>query len=370
LIDFEASTASDCAGRSGTLKTEHGDVPTPLFMPVGTAGTVKGLTPEQLSSAGVKMLLANTYHLHLRPGEGCIESLGGLHRFMAWDGPVLTDSGGYQVFSLGKNVKVDEAGAVFRSHIDGSKVHFTPESVARTQRALGVDVAMVFDVVTGNGSDRQAAEAAAGRTLRWAARSREVPIDDRPAATFGIMQGGLFEDIRRENAAGLLDLDFPGYAVGGLSVGEEREKTMHMAEYSVGLLPADKPRYMMGMGTPEQLVALCGMGYDMFDCVLPTRNACNCTLFTSRGIVAIRNSRYANDPDPVDPRCSCYTCSNFSAAYLNHLAKRREMLGATLASLHNVAFYQNLVEEIRGALAAGTYAKFAENFFARYRGEK
>ena len=339
-------------------------------MPVGTTGTVKGLTPDQLSAAGVRMVLANAYHLHLRPGVKRIEALGGIHRFMAWGGPILTDSGGYQIFSLGKNVKVEESGATFLSHIDGSRVTFTPESVARTQRSLGVDVAMAFDVVTARGSDRREARAAAERTLRWAVRTAGVPVEERAPMTFGIMQGGLFEDLRRENAAALVELDFSGYAVGGLSVGEEREKTMHMAEYSVGLLPNDRPRYMMGMGTPEELVALCGMGYDMFDCVLPTRNARNCTLFTSRGTVAIRNSRFADDQDPVDPRCSCYTCSNFSAAYLNHLARRHEMLGATLASLHNVAFYQDLVEGIRGSLAAGTYEQYSRDFLARYRGEE
>jgi queuine tRNA-ribosyltransferase len=366
VISFERQQRSATGGRTGRLCTPHGTVETPAFMPVGTYGTVRGLTPAQLREAGVEILLCNAYHLALRPGAETIRSLGGLHRFMGWDGPILTDSGGYQLFSLAAQVMVSEHGATFRSHLDGTEYALTPERAVETQRALGVDIGMVFDVLIGEPGDRGAAVLAAERTLRWARRTRQVIDGGHETSFFGIMQGGLFDDVRAENARAIVDLDFPGYAVGGLSVGEERAATMRTAELSVALLPADKPRYMMGMGTPEDLVSLCGWGYDLFDCVLPTRNGRNGTLYTRAGEIAIRNAAHALDDGPVERGCDCYACAGFSRAYLHHLAKRGEMLAATLASLHNVRFYQRLMADIRAALASGDYERFKVEFTAEY----
>jgi queuine tRNA-ribosyltransferase len=367
MIRFEIVKRGATGGRTGRLHTPHGVVETPAFMPVGTYGTVRGLTPAQLREAGVAMLLCNAYHLALRPGAETINKLGGLHRFMGWEGPILTDSGGYQLFSLAAQVRLDERGATFRSHLDGSEYELTPERAVDTQRALGVDIGMVFDVLVGEPASREPAAAAAARTLRWAERTRGMIADADSTSFFAIMQGGLFDDLRRENARALTDLDFPGYAVGGLSVGEARDETMRTARYAVDLLPEGKPRYMMGMGTPEDLIRLCGWGYDLFDCVLPTRNGRNGSLFTRDGEVAIRNSVHALDDSPVEQGCDCYACGRFSRAYLHHLAKRSEMLGATLASLHNVRFYQKLMHDIRGALAANDYDSFAGQFMDRYR---
>jgi queuine tRNA-ribosyltransferase len=302
----------------------------------------------------------------LRPGAETIKRLGGLHRFMGWWGPILTDSGGYQLFSLADRVKIDERGAVFRSHLDGAEYELTPERAVDAQCQLGVDIGMVFDVLVGEPGDRRAAAEAAARTVRWAERSRRHVAEAGSTAFFAIMQGGLFHDLRAENASALVDLDFPGYAVGGLSVGEERGETMRTAEFAVGLLPEDKVRYMMGMGTPTDLVQLSGWGYDLFDCVIPTRNGRNGSVFTRRGEISIRNAVHALDDGPIEPGCDCYTCSNFSRAYLHHLAKRGEMLAATLASLHNVRFYQRLMANIRAALAADEYDHFAADFLTGY----
>ncbi len=337
-------------------------------MPVGTYGTVRGVTPDQLRESRVQILLSNAYHLALRPGAETISKLGGLHRFMGWDGPILTDSGGYQLFSLSTRVRIAEEGAVFRSHIDGAPFELSPERAVEIQRRLGVDIGMVFDVLTGEPGDRRAAAAAAERTLRWAGRSRAAFDDSEDTTFFAIMQGGLFEDLRAENAEALSALDFPGYAVGGLSVGEARPETMETAAYSVAMLPESKPRYMMGMGTPHDLVELCGLGYDLFDCVIPTRNGRNGMLFTSRGSIVIRNAVHAEDTGPVDVNCDCYTCQNFSRAYLHHLARRKEMLGATLASIHNIRFYQRLMERIRTALEENRYAAFTEEFTTEQSG--
>ena len=353
-------------GRAGRLTTPHGDIDTPAFMPVGTYAGVRGLTPTQLGDAGVQILLANAYHLALRPGAETINRLGGIHRFMGWDGPILTDSGGYQLFSLAANVKVDERGAMFRSHLDGSPFELTPERAVDVQKLLGVDIGMVFDMLTGQPGDRTIAAEAAERTVRWAERSRRVATEDG-TSFFAIMQGGLFDDLRRDNARALVDLDFPGYAVGGLSVGEGRAETMRTARFSAALLPEDKPRYMMGMGTPEDLIELCGLGYDLFDCVLPTRNGRNGSLFTRTGDISIRNATHAEDGRPIEEDCDCYTCGTFSRAYLNLMAKRGEMLAAILASLHNVRFYQRLMAEIRAALTADDYARFSAEFNERRR---
>jgi queuine tRNA-ribosyltransferase len=369
-IRIEIAVSTEGGGRTGMLHTPHGPVPTPAFMPVGTYGSVRGITPEQLRGCGVEMVLANAYHLALRPGAETIRNLGGLHRFMGWDGPILTDSGGFQMFSLAASVRVDEQGAVFRSHLDGARIQVTPESVVEIEVALGVDVGMVFDVVVETPGNRQQAADAAARTLRWAGRSVDAVKRLEPEATsiFGIQQGGLFDDLRLECAEALAELDMPGYAVGGLSVGEARDETMRTARTSVAMLPADKPRYMMGMGTPSDLVELAGWGYDLFDCVLPTRNARNGTLFTRDGALSIRNSRHGVDADPVEADCDCHTCSRFSRAYLHHLVRRKEMLGATLASIHNVHFYQRLMRDIRQALAAGAYEAFRREFMVRYQG--
>jgi queuine tRNA-ribosyltransferase len=369
-LRFDITSRARGGGRTGTLTLPHGSVETPAFMPVGTYGTVRGLTPRQLRGAGVQMVLANAYHLALRPGATAIQSLGGLQRFTGWNGPMLTDSGGFQVFSLADSVKMDEQGAVFRSHLDGSKLRLTPESVVELEETLGVDVGMVFDVCIANPGDRAAAADAASRTLRWAARARAVMSEGSPTSIFAIQQGGLFEDLRSENSAGLVELDFPGYAVGGLSVGEERGETMRTAELAVRLLPESKPRYMMGMGTPLDLVELCGWGYDMFDCVLPTRNGRNGSVFTASGPVSIRNARHASSKEPLEDGCDCEACVDFSRGYLHHLAKRGEMLAAILCSLHNVRFYQRLMSQIRAALAADAYEDFRTRMRARYEGEQ
>jgi queuine tRNA-ribosyltransferase len=368
-LRFDITSRASGGGRTGTLTLPHGTVETPAFMPVGTYGTVRGLTPRQLRGAGVQMVLANAYHLALRPGATVIQSLGGLQQFTGWKGPMLTDSGGFQVFSLADTVKMDEQGAVFRSHLDGSKLRLTPESVVELEETLGVDVGMAFDVCIANPGDRSAAEAAAARTLRWAERARSVMTEGSPTSIFAIQQGGLFDDLRAENSAGLVALDFPGYAVGGLSVGEERGETMRTAELAVRLLPETKPRYMMGMGTPLDLVELCGWGYDMFDCVLPTRNGRNGSVFTASGAVSIRNARHAGSKEPLEDGCDCEACVDFSRGYLHHLAKRGEMLAAILCSLHNVRFYQRLMSQIRAALAADAYEDFRTRMRARYEGE-
>ncbi|HYB97773.1 MAG TPA: tRNA guanosine(34) transglycosylase Tgt [Candidatus Limnocylindrales bacterium] len=367
-LRFEITARDRTGGRTGVLTLAHGRVATPAFMPVGTYGTVKGLTPRQLSEAGVQMVLSNAYHLALRPGVETIERLGGIHRFMGWSAPVLTDSGGFQVFSLAASVKVDEEGAVFRSHLDGSPVRMTPEGVVDLEYRLGVDIGMAFDVCVAKPGDRKAAADGAARTLRWTRRTRQALREDASTAIFAIQQGGLFEDLRREAAEALIELDFPGYAVGGLSVGEAREETMATAAASVAMLPDDKPRYMMGMGTPLDLVELCGQGYDLFDCVLPTRNARNGSLFTRSGPFSIRNACHASVDEPLEEGCDCEACNGFSRGYLHHLAKRGEMLGAILCSLHNVRFYQRLMADIRAALAANAYDGFRTAFRARYRG--
>lgn len=366
---FEVLAEARGGGRTGLLHLPHGTVETPAFMPVGTYGSVRGLTPNQLRGAGVQIVLANAYHLALRPGAERIAALGGIQRFMGWNAPVLTDSGGFQVFSLAANVKVDEEGAVFRSHIDGNKLRLTPESVVALEETYGVDIGMAFDVCVPNPGDRPSAAAAADRTLRWAARARAAMTPDSPTSIFAIQQGGLFEDLRRSHSAGLVDLDFPGYAVGGLSVGEDRDDTMRTGEMAVSLLPQTKPRYMMGMGTPLDLVDLCGWGYDLFDCVIPTRNGRNGSVFTASGTVSIRNARHAVSDRPLEEGCECEACLDFSRGYLHHLAKRGEMLAAVLCSLHNVSFYQRLMKDIRAALAADAYEGFRTTFRARYEGD-
>jgi queuine tRNA-ribosyltransferase len=374
VIALEVHHQTAAGGRVGRLHTPHGTIDTPAFMPVGTYGAVRGLTPAQLESAGVQILLSNSYHLALRPGVDTIVGLGGLHRFMGWPHPILTDSGGFQVFSLAPLVTVDENGAVFRSHFDGARIEMTPERSVEIQCRLGVDVGMLFDVVTSDPADRDAAAHAAERTLRWARRASAAWLESFSrgnTALFAIMQGGLFEDLRECNAEALIELGFPGYAVGGLSVGEARDETMATARSAVQLLPRDKPRYMMGMGTPQDLVELCEWGYDLFDCVIPTRNGRNGTVFHDAGEISLRNAVHAGGDTPIDENCDCYTCRTFCRGYLHHAAKRREMLAAVLASIHNIRYYQRLMARIRAALAADAYRQFKESFpAARSQGEE
>ncbi len=347
--------------RLGVLQTSHGTVATPAFMPVATQGTVKATSPRELRELGAEIILANAYHLYLRPGAGLIEQCGGLHRFMGWDGPILTDSGGYQVFSLKELCKVTEEGVRFRSHLDGSTHFLTPETVVHTQEQLGVDIAMVLDECVAAPSQYDAALQASDRTTRWAQRAHAVRSRD-DQALFAIVQGGVFSDLREQSARELVALDFPGYAVGGLSVGEGPEVTLTVAHHTVRFLPEDRPRYLMGVGLPEQLVRYVALGFDMFDCVLPTRNARNGTLFTRKGRMNIRRAEYATDQRPLDEECACYTCQNFSRAYLRHLAVAGEMLSARLNTLHNLAFYQWLMRSMREALAEGCFADFARPF--------
>jgi queuine tRNA-ribosyltransferase len=359
-----ALVARDGRARRGRLLTAHGTVDTPAFMPVGTHATVKGLTPAQLHEVGAQIILANAYHLAQRPGTQLIRALGGLHRFMGWVGPILTDSGGYQIFSLAPLRTVTDAGVGFRSHVDGTSLFVTPEDAVRLQVDLGVDIIMVLDECVAATATRAEAERAARRTLEWARRSRQVA---RPAGQllFGIVQGATYADLRAQQVQALVTLDFPGYAVGGLSVGESRDSTMALAEETAGALPAERPRYLMGVGLPEDLIRFVGMGYDLFDCVLPTRNGRNGLLFTSSGRLNIRLARYATDPRPVDPECSCYGCRTFSRAYLRHLAVNREMLGAQVASLHNLHFYLELMRDMRAAIARGVFGDWATRRRAR-----
>ena len=334
-------------------------------MPVGTLAAVKGLTPEQLLSAGVQMVLANTYHLALRPGPEVVAELGGLHRFMHWDGPILTDSGGFQVFSLARLTRLDDEQVVFRSHIDGSLLHLSPEKAIRIQELLGADCIMCLDECPSHDASPECKLAAVERTTRWAIRCREAHRRT-DQALFGIVQGGTDPTLRERSAAGLLPLDFPGYAIGGLSVGEAPAAMYQTLDFTVPMLPADRPRYLMGVGTPADLLEGVCRGIDLFDCVMPTRNGRNATAFSSDGRVRLRNLQYQRDPRPLDPECSCPVCRQFSRAYLRHLFIAGEMLGPILVSLHNVAFYQNLVRGMREAIRTGTLVEYRSVQLARW----
>ncbi len=352
------------AARRGVLTTAHGEIETPVFMPVATAGTVKGLTPRQVREQGAWLVLANTYHLILRPGLEVIEELGGLHRFMGWDGAILTDSGGFQIMSLCELRQLSEEGVEFRSHLDGSKIFLSPESVVDAQRRLGVDVLMPLDVCVAATEGRLAVEAGMERTTRWAERQLaiELPIDRH---LYGIVQGGLEADLRRRHAGQLAALGFPGYAVGGLSVGEDRRITREIAAETAAALPADRSRYLMGVGLPQDLLRFVGMGYDQFDCVMPTRNGRNGTCFTWNGRINLRLAKYRSSNEPLDAGCACYVCSNFSLGYLRHLATSGEMLGAQLASLHNVHFYLDLMGRSRRHIEAGDFSAWSQTAIER-----
>ncbi len=368
---FEVLKTDPTGARLGRLTTPHGVIDTPAFMPVGTAGTVKGLTQQALTELGVQILLANTYHLYLRPGHERIRGLGGLHRFMSWPGAILTDSGGFQVFSLADLRKVSDDGVVFRSHLDGSEHSLTPEKSIEIQQALGSDIAMVLDECIEFPADHARAAAAVTRTTNWARRCRDHARASAGASMtpgqvlFGIVQGGTHADLRRQSARQLVDLDFPGYAVGGLAVGEPHALTCEMAAAAIAELPADRPHYLMGVGLPEQLPDYVACGIDMMDCVLPTRNARNGCLFTSAGRVNIKNAIYADDPRPLDEQCTCMVCQRYSRAYLRHLFMANEILASILNSHHNVAFFLDIMSKIRQAIAFGELAAFSSEFRAR-----
>jgi queuine tRNA-ribosyltransferase len=356
--------ARDGAARTGVLECDHGSVATPAFMPVGTYGTVKAMRPSDLRDTGAEIILANTFHLMLRPGAEVIAAHGGLHSFMAWDGPILTDSGGFQVFSLGAMRKISEQGVTFRSPVDGGVVFLGPEESVRLQQQLGVDIAMIFDECTPYpASERQACESME-LSLRWAERSKTAYLAEK-GALFGIIQGGMYESLRSRSLAGLCDIGFDGYAIGGLSVGEPKEDMLRILAHTVPQMPEVQPRYLMGVGKPEDIVAAVIQGVDMFDCVLPTRNARNGHLFVNDGVVRIRNSRYRDDIRPLDEHCSCYTCRHFSRAYLRHLMVSNEILGAMLNTCHNLHYYQTLMKELRQAIDAGRLADVAAEFFEK-----
>lgn len=344
------------AARVGRLRTPHGDVETPVFMPVGTQATVKGLTPDQVRATGTSMLLANTYHLALRPGEGVVAALGGLHEFMAWDGPILTDSGGFQVFSMAERTRLTESGVAFRSHLDGSLLDLTPERAMRIQQDLGADVIMCLDHCPALPASKEAIAEAVGRTVRWARRCKDA--HDRPGqALFGIVQGGAHADLRAECAERLVAMDFDGYAIGGVSVGEDREQVRQALEVSTPHLPEAKARYLMGVGRPQDILDAVATGIDMFDCVLPTRNGRNATCLTDHGPVKLRNAAHRVDPRPIEEGCPCLACRKFSRGYLRHLFHAREMLGPILASIHNVTYLQRLTARMREAIRAGRFVQ-------------
>jgi queuine tRNA-ribosyltransferase len=360
-------TVAAVAGRArrATLQTPHGPVETPVFMPVGTQATVKTLAPTELREIGARFVLANTYHLFLRPGSELIARLGGLHAFMAWDGPILTDSGGFQVVSLSALRKIDEDGVTFKSHVDGSTLRFTPEVVMRVEAELGADVAMAFDTPPAWPSTADQAAAATGRTHRWAERCQRAHAR-ADQMLFGICQGGFDERLRRESARTIGAMGFPGCAVGGLSVGEPKEVLWPMMDASLAELPSDRPRYVMGLGAPEDLLAAIALGADMFDCVLPTRLGRNGAYFHPEGRRNLTNARFREEPGPLDPTCDCYACRTFTTAYLHHLVRVEEILGLRLLSLHNVRFLIRLVEDARAAISSGDLAAYAEQFLARY----
>jgi queuine tRNA-ribosyltransferase len=352
------------AARLGSLTTTHGTIDTPIFMPVGTQATVKAMTPEELVEVGSQIILANTYHLYLRPGHELVDRLGGLHRFMHWDRPILTDSGGFQVFSLGELRKISEEGVKFRSHIDGSSHFISPEVSIAIQEALGSDIAMVFDECPPYPAEYDYVKKSLELTTRWAKRCKEA--HKRPdQALFGIVQGGMHPELRRESAKQLTDIGFDGYALGGLSVGEEKELMHEMMQQCIDILPEDSPRYIMGIGAPEDLIEGINAGYDMFDCVMPTRNARNGALFTSTGRINIKAVIHAEDQGPIDAGCSCYVCRNYSRAYLRHLYRSQEILASRLNTWHNLHHYLELMSQARAAIAEGRFASFRREFYAK-----
>jgi queuine tRNA-ribosyltransferase len=353
--------ASSAAARRGRITFARGVIDTPQFMPVGTYGTVKAMTPEELQQSGAQIILGNTFHLMLRPGEQIVKQLGGLHRFMHWDGPILTDSGGFQVWSLAELRKLSEAGVEFASPINGDRIFLTPERSIEVQLALGSDIIMQFDECTPYPATREQAAESLRLSARWGARCKSAHAGGA-GALFGIVQGGMYPELRQESLARLIEIGFDGYALGGLSVGESEEERLHVLDSVAQDLPADRPRYVMGVGTPRDLVQAVARGIDLFDCVMPTRNARNGHLFTSEGVIKIRNARHRDDPAPLDPACGCYTCANYSRAYLHHLDRCNEILGARLNTIHNLHYYLALMRRIRAAIEADRYPQFAAEF--------
>jgi len=362
-MQFELDN-TDGKARRGRLIFERGVVETPAFMPVGTYGTVKGMTPEELEATGAHICLGNTFHLMLRPGTEIMKLHGDLHDFMHWHKPILTDSGGFQVFSLGDLRKISEQGVTFRSPINGEKILLTPERSMQVQRDLGADIVMIFDECTPYPADRTEARTSMELSLRWAQRSKDAH-QGNPAALFGIIQGGMYEELRDVSLKGLVDIGFDGYAIGGLSVGEPKEDMIRVLDHTAHQIPADKPRYLMGVGKPEDIVEAVRRGIDMFDCVMPTRNARNGHLFVPEGVIKIRNARHKTDTSPLDESCDCYTCKNYSRAYLHHLDKCNEILGARLNTIHNLRYYQRVMEGLREAIANNSLDEFVDEFYAK-----
>ena len=360
LLHIDKTTGA----RRGIVHTPHGDIQTPIFMPVGTQATVKSMTVEELKENGAQIILSNTYHLYLRPGEKLVKKAGGLHNFMRWDRPILTDCGGFQVFSLSDLRTISEDGVEFKSHLDGSKHFFSPEKVMQIEEDLGADIIMSFDECCPYPSTYEYTKNSMERTTRWAKRCKEAHKTNQ--ALFGIIQGGFYEDLREKSAKDLIELDFPGYAIGGISVGEPKDEFLKMLKFTAPLMPENKPRYLMGVGTPDYLLEAAMAGIDMCDCVLPTRIARNGTAMTSHGKVVVRNATYAEDFSPLDPECDCYTCKNYTRAYIRHLVKCNEILGVRLLSIHNIKFLTNLMERVRIEIENDNLANFVKDFYKKY----
>ena len=352
--------------RRGIVHTPHGDIQTPVFMPVGTQATVKSMTPEELKEVGAQIILANTYHLFLRPGHELIKEAGGLHEFMCWDRPILTDSGGFQVFSLGALRTISEEGVEFRSHLDGSKQFLSPEKAMEVENALGADIIMAFDECCPYPSTYEYTKKSMERTTRWAKRCKEAHNRKEEQGLFGIIQGGFYKDLRKQSVEDLIKLDFPGYAIGGISVGEPKEEFLDILNYTAPLMPENKPRYLMGVGTPDYLVEAAIAGIDMCDCVIPTRLARHGTAFTSKGKIVVRNAIYERDFNPLDDECDCYTCKNYTRAYIRHLVKTNEILGIRLLSIHNIKFLTNLMDKVRIEIERDNLGSFRKEFYRKY----
>ena len=354
------------SARRGVIHTPHGDIQTPVFMPVGTQATVKSMTPEELKDIGAQIILSNTYHLYLRPGENIVKETGGLHNFMNWDRPILTDCGGFQVFSLSELRTISEDGVEFRSHLDGSKHLFTPEKVMQIEEDLGADIIMSFDECCPYPSTYEYTKNSMERTTRWAVRCKKAHKNTEKQGLFGIIQGGFYKDLRKQSAEDLIKLDFPGYAIGGISVGEPKEEFLDILRYTTPLMPENKPRYLMGVGTPDYLIEAALSGIDMCDCVLPTRIARNGTAMTWNGKVVIRNATYERDFTPLDPECDCYACKNYTRAYIRHLVKTKEILGTRLLSIHNLYFLTKLMERVRIEIENDNLLEFRDEFYKKY----
>ena len=359
-------TCKQTGARRGVIHTAHGDIQTPVFMPVGTQATVKSMTPEELKEVNAQIILSNTYHLFLRPGHDLVKEAGGLHKFMNWYRPILTDSGGFQVFSLGKLRKITEEGVEFQSHLDGSKKFLSPEKAIEVQNALGSDIMMAFDECCQYPSTYEYTKKSMERTTRWATRCKEAHQRPEEQGLFGIIQGGFYKDLREQSAKDLIELDFPGYAIGGISVGEPKEKFLEILQYTAPLMPENKPRYLMGVGTPDYLIEAAIAGIDMCDCVLPTRIARHGTALTSNGKIVVRNSEFTKDFTPLDPECNCYACKNYTRAYIHHLVKTNEILGIRLLSIHNIKFLTNLMDKVRIEIENDNLANFREEFYKKY----